>query len=95
MLKGITGVLVFVLACLYAAMCGVTRLSLVDEIAQIEQLRSSAEVVLAQESPEVNRKITYWNNVIKIHQTYNEGWWTDWLTPDDWDNIKLIEIPSQ
>lgn len=67
------------------------------ELARVEQLRHDVEdaysldpdmleVVIGQ-ATRANQDIKYW-------QKYRQIWWSKWAIPDEWDDVKLIELPK-
>lgn len=88
-------IIVIFLTISYAIICGITRMVLPGEVAQIEQLKKDSAQVSVQESEDVVGQITQWNQLIIRNQTYNKIWWADWYIPDEWENVELIKIPSR
>jgi hypothetical protein len=63
------------------------------EVARIEQLRIDVKKAGKARSEDVIGQATEWNQKIRSEQAYNKIWWADLITPDEYENVKIIEIP--
>jgi hypothetical protein len=61
---------------------------------KIEQLRIDSAKVDPLQAEDVIGQVTEWNQIIKSNQAYNRNWFTGLVTPDGWDSIQLIPVPS-
>lgn len=84
-----------ILALIYTIIGAVYRLSTPGELAEIEQLRSDAVKISAQESEDVIGQVTKRNQDIVATKLYNKLWWSDPLIPDVWDDVRVIELPTR
>ena len=95
----IASVLLVVGACIVAFIAGgiflTERMELPGALAEIESLRANASIVQPQEAEDVIGQVTQWNQTIASKQRYNRVWWSAWLIPNAWDDIRPIEIPRR
>lgn len=64
-------------------------------IAKIEQLRKDTQRVNQKNAEDVYGQATMMNQKIVEYQAQNKLFWYDQMIPDNWDNVKLIEIPEE
>lgn len=65
------------------------------DIARIEQLRKDMENIKSSNSEDVIGQATQQNQIIVEKQIWNKTLFGDFLVPDVWDTVKLIEIPKE
>jgi hypothetical protein len=82
-----------VLFLLFGLIRGLMEISTPGELAAIEQLRSDVLRVGTGASEDVIGQVTEWNQNIRSNQRYRNLWWSRLLTPKEWDNVDVIEIP--
>jgi hypothetical protein len=63
--------------------------------AEIEQLRQDVKRVALDASEDVYGQAAQMNRIIVSYQAYNKKWWADLAVPDEWDSVRLIEIPEK
>lgn len=89
--------LVYIVVGVVVLFCGIffvtNRLTFPAEVAQIEQLRQDAAQVSAATAEDVIGQVTATNQNIVSYQAYNSMWWSGWLVPDGWDQIRRIPVP--
>lgn len=74
---------------------GINELAVPGELAKIDQLREDVCRVGAGANEDVIGQVTQWNQDIKSAQRYRMVWWGRIFTPEEWESVDVIEIPSQ
>lgn len=70
------------------------QVNLPGRLAKIEQLRIDASHTKIGNNEDVIGQVTQWNQTIRSKQAYNKKWWAAITIPNEWDDVKLIEIPE-
>lgn len=88
-----------VLGGLFAVVVGllyvVGRAEFAGDISEIEQVRSDIEGTCVGENEDVIGQAVKLNRCIASQKTYNQIWWSDFLVPDGWNDVKPIRIPKK
>ncbi len=71
------------------------KLTVGSDIARVEQLRRDASKATTGNNEDILGQVTQWNQTIQSYHWYNKRWWADLYVPDEWDDVKVIEIPQQ
>ena len=85
-------VMVFVVILLVMAIQGICNFAFFNvNMAEIEQLRSDVRDIAESQSEDVIGLAAEKNIEIVRWQQQNQMWWLDWMIPDGWDEVELIE----
>ena len=89
------GLVLVILLFLYAGVAVIQRLAFPGTLAAIEQLRGDALTVDSSEAEDVIGQVTEFNQNIAAQKAFNRTWWAGPLTPDGWDEVKPIPVPTR
>ena len=62
------------------------------EVMKIEQLRHDVKTAPPADKQAILGLAAKVNQKIKSNQLYNHIWFSDWVIPDGWDNVKPIDV---
>ena len=89
-----TIVVVVVFLLLVGLIRGLNELDVVGSFAKIEQLRSDVQKIDSRSNEDVIGQVTEWNQTIRSCKQYREKWWGRIGTPEEWEDVELIELPQ-
>ena len=84
--------IVVVMAIVFGIISFTNHIGIEARIAKIEQLRSDAAYVDPTQAEDVIGQVTETNQIIISNQVWNDSFW-GFLMPDEWDSVKVIEVP--
>uniref|UniRef100_A0A6M3LIV3 Uncharacterized protein n=1 Tax=viral metagenome TaxID=1070528 RepID=A0A6M3LIV3_9ZZZZ len=91
----VSSILVGVLLFAYSTGMVANKLSVPAEMAKIEQLRQDIQKPNHGDLESLINTAVKINMEIKEAQYYNTQWWSYLVIPNEWDSVKLIEIPNK
>ena len=73
----------------------INKVSFPAKQARIEQLRKDSAKAGLTASEDIMGQVTLQNQAIIENQRYNDIFLISLIIPDEWDNVKTIELPSK
>lgn len=79
--------------------CGVVvainRMGFPSDLAQIEQVRADSAKIAFGQGSQIYAQVVEINMKIANEQACNRLWYCDWSQTDEWNSVRLIELPTE